>query len=382
MNKDLEKKNKFMHFIEKWFIIGIILFVLVQISVGIIIKMNTKESDQESFEEYNKDYIGHWYSGTFFINMTVKENFESYEKYEEMNQEYDKDNIVKICKVIGGISMLTGLGLLIIAGVKEKKKKLLEKNTPNIILLSGIFLLLYRIFEEIDLFIVTTYWRKYSKGFLSTSGYYLQIYNFIIPILLISLGVIYRQKQRKDLKKLTTNNERIIKTISTFVIIFGFSFILYRFGIRVFELFTSNNIRLPFYYYLVDLPKEFALSSNSYNKLVIFRFIKDLPMFISSVISLILFVKILLSSINDKIISTKNNKRFKIIFISLLVASLIFNILGIFEVKILNSEFLYQYKDAVYTIAVRSLTEPPLYAFFIYLFKHYIELGYSNKAKE
>jgi hypothetical protein len=89
-----------------------------------------------------------------------------------------------------------------------------------------------------------------------------------------------------------------------------------------------------------------------------------------------------MSSIEGKIVSKENNKRYKIILIMFIVASLIFNILGIFEVKLFNNEFLYQYENATYTIAVRSLTEPLLYVFFLYLFKHYIEIGYlKNKSK-
>ena len=33
------------------------------------------KEQQESFEKYKEDYIGHWYDGTFFINMTVDENY-------------------------------------------------------------------------------------------------------------------------------------------------------------------------------------------------------------------------------------------------------------------------------------------------------------------
>ena len=81
--------------------------------------------------------------------------------------------------------------------------------------------------------------------------------------------------------------------------------------------------------------------------------------------------------------SKENDKRYKIIFISLIVASLLFNIIGIFEVNYLNNNFLYQYKDATYTIAIRSLTEPLFFGFFIYVFKHYIDVGYTlNKSKK
>ena len=388
MNDNLEKRNHYIHFIEKWFIIGIILFIVVQLTAIGIINIFTPKSQrltENQYEEYNKDYIGHWYNGTFFINMTVKENFESFEKYDEMIKKQHSDLGSKICSTLGGLTLITSLSLLCVAAYKERKKKLLDGNTPNYIILGGILLLLYKIFEEIDLFIEVSYWNKYSKGFLNTVSYYPQFhYIFILPVLLIILGLILRQKQRKNFKKSINKNEKFIKIISILVITFGLSFILYRFGVRLYELININsntNIRLPFYYYIFDLPRSYATSASSYSNLIILRFIKDLPVFVASTISVILFYKIVVSSIKGKILSKENNKRYKIIFISLIIASLIFNILGIFEVRLLNNDFLYQYKEATYTIAIRSLTEPLLYGFFIYLFKHYIEVGYSLNDK-
>ena len=388
MNEKLEKRNHYIHFIEKWVLIGIILFIIVQLTAIGIINIFTPKSQrltENQYEEYNKDYIGHWYNGTFFINMTVKENFESFEKYDEMIEKQHNDLGSKICSTLGGVTLITSLSLLCVAAFKERKKKLLEGNTPNYIVLGGLFLLLCKIFEEFDLFIEVSYWNKYSKGFLSTVSYYPQMhYIFILPVLLILLGLLLRQKQRKKLKLSLNNNEKIIKVINILTITVGLSFILYRFGVRLFELVNINsniNIRLPFYYYIFDLPRSYATTASSYSNLIILRFIKYLPVFVASTISVILFYKIVVSSIKGKILSKENNRRYKIIFISLILASLIFNILGIFEVRLINNDFLYQYKEATYTIAIRSLTEPLFYGFFIYLFKHYIEVAYSLNDK-
>ena len=389
MKKSIEEKNKTIHFIEKWFIIGIILFIVIQLGGGIIIHMTVPKEYQESIEKHDNDYIGHWYNGTFFINMTVHENFESQEKYDKMKEEYRNDTVSNICEVAGGVSILAALAFIGIAAFKEKKMKLLEGHTPLFIILGGVFLLLHKIIEEIDLFIDVSYYKKYSTGFLSTASYYPQFhFIFILAISLIALGLVLRQKQRKDLKLSTKNNETIIKVISTITLVGGLSFILYRFGVRIYELIMVLNnsnfsIRIPFYYYMLELPRYFASTNDSYIKLVILRLIKDLPTFIASVITLILFVKIFLSSIKGKIISDENKKRYKIILISLIIASLFLNIVGIFEVKLYNAEFLYQYKEATYTIAVRSLTEPLFFGFFIYLFKHYVDLAYlTNKSRK
>ncbi len=90
----------------------------------------------------------------------------------------------------------------------------------------------------------------------------------------------------------------------------GLSFIIYRFRVRIYELVNmdSNTIRLPFYYYIFDLPRSYATTASSYSKLVILRYIKDLRVFIASVISLIMFYKIVITYIKCKIISKENNR--------------------------------------------------------------------------
>ena len=384
MKKDIEKKNKFIHFLEKWVVIGVILFLIIQIGGHIVLEKMYPEYYQSSKENFSEEYMGHWYSGTFFITMTVSDNFHNMKEYKEMNQKMNEDGLKSFFYMAGIATSLTAILFIIIAAIRERKKKLTEGNTPLIIILAGISFLLYKLFEEADLFIETQYFHKYAKGFLKTVSYYPQVYLFIIPGLLIALGLVYRQIQKKKDKQDTQWNEIFIKGLVGLIITVGASFILIRFSLRLYELINLNSvtIKLPFYYYIFDLPRSFASSEASYIKLIILRFIKDLPMFICSIISIIMFVKILLSATNNKIASEENNKRYKIIFISLLIASLIFNILGLFEVHLLNAEFLNRYKDATYTIALRSLTEPLLYGFFIYIFKHYTELvsNYKNKS--
>ena len=384
MKDNVEKRNKTIHIIEKWFIIGIILFIIIQIGGLAVIEYTLPKEERKIFDqgmdEFQKDYMGHWYNGTYFINMMISENFDSQDKYERMIEEIDHNPATKICYYAGTSAAIIGVILILIAAVKEKKKKLLSGKTPIIISLSGISLLIYKILEEFHLMIEVNAYKTYSTGFLSTARYYPMIYYiFIIPTLLILLGLILRQVQNKDNKQPTKTNETIIKTLLVLIMILGLGFTLYRFGIRLYELINLNKvtIKLPYYYYLLELPRYYVSSSSSYTKLIILRFIKDLPAFISSVISIILFVKIVKSYLKEEY--EENNKRYKGMFILLFISSVLFNVIGYAEVNLLNKEFLYQYKEATYTIAVRSLTDPLLYAFFIYLFKHYVELGLSMR---
>ena len=377
--KDKESKAHFIHFLEKWFIIAIVLFMIIQIGCGIIINATVPKEQQESFEKYKEDYIGHWYDGTFFINMTVDENYGSQEQYQKMLDDYHSNPRQDIYYYIGGTCSILAVIFIGISIYNDRKKKLLIGKAPIFVSLAGLFLLFYSLFEQADLHIKVHTEAFYAKGFLSTAIWYPMVYNiFIIPGLLILMGLVFRQIQRKKLKENTKNNEKIIKVIIGFILTIGFSFILYRLGERVYELVMllmgkSINIKLPFYYYLMELPKEFAISSDSYLKLAVLRFFKDLPVFIASALSIIMFVKIILSYIKNKIVSKENKNRYMIIFISLAISSIILNVVGLFEVNLLQNEFLYQYKEATYTIAIRSLSEPLMYAFFIYLFKYYIE---------
>lgn len=379
--ENLEKRKRIVHFIEKWLIIFIVLFVIVQVSCGIIINKMVPDDSKESVAEYDKNYMGHWYIGTFFIEMNVDDNFKSYEDYEKLINYRKTNSISNACYILGSISFVISLTLLVVSAIKERKGKLLSGKTPLIVLISAIFLLLYKIFEEIDLYYDVYAYHKYSKGFLSTVSYYPMINNiFILPVLLILLGLFLLRKQKQNMKKAISKIDKWIKLICSLILLVGLSFIVYRLGIRIYEFINpSINIRIPSYYFMFDLPREYAVSNTSYNKLIIIRLLKDLPVFISSTLSIIIFVKIVLSYLKNKRDIKKTKKRYMIIFISLLVSSIIFNLLGYYEVHLLNKEFLYQYHDAVYTLAIRSLTEPLLYYIFIYSFKYYIDFAYTNK---
>ena len=207
---NIDKKNHFIHFIEKWLIISLILFVVIQLTAITVIDHFIPEDQrltEEDYKEWSKDYIGHWYNGTFFISMLVEDHFDSIESYEQMRKDYRSDEVAKVCVAVGSTFCFVGFFLILIAAVKERKMKLLESNTPLLIILSGFCFLLFKIFEELDFYTDTIYYAKYTKGFLSTVKYYPMVSNiFIIPGLLILLGLILRQLQKKKKKQSTTNN--------------------------------------------------------------------------------------------------------------------------------------------------------------------------------
>nr|MDE7294404.1 hypothetical protein [Oscillospiraceae bacterium] len=125
---------------------------------------------------------------------------------------------------------------------------------------------------------------------------------------------------------------------------------------------------IPFYNIYMDLPSGSANSPEAYTKLVIFRFFKELPTAASAVISLIMIGKVMLSY-SGEIVNAKANRRFiRIAVISLAATSLLYNVLGIVEVNMLHETFNGLYGNAYYTIALRGLCEPLVYALYIFVF--------------
>lgn len=216
--KDKDSKAHFIHFLEKWFIIAIVLFIIIQIGGGIIINATVPKEQQESFEKYKEDYIGHWYDGTFFINMTVDENYGSQEQYQKMLDDYHSNPRQDIYFYIGGTCSIVAVIFIGISIYNDRKKKILIGKAPIFVSLAGLFLLFYSLFEQADLHIMVHTEASYAKGFLSTAIWYPMVYNiFIIPGLFILMGLVFRQIQRKKLKENTKNNEKIIKVIIGFM---------------------------------------------------------------------------------------------------------------------------------------------------------------------
>ena len=69
----------------------------------------------------------------------------------------------------------------------------------------------------------------------------------------------------------------------------------------------------------------------------------------------------------DRITVNENRGLNRIMIISLTVSSVLFNVLGIIEVQMLNSDFTGNYRGVFYTIGIRANCEPLVYVLFIYM---------------
>ena len=68
--------------------------------------------------------------------------------------------------------------------------------------------------------------------------------------------------------------------------------------------------------------------------------------------------------------------------ILLVIASLWFNLMGFHELKIFNEGFTGVYGEVVYTMALRSKTEPMLYAMVLWFFKTYLQTIPETQGKD
>ena len=154
---------------------------------------------------------------------------------------------------------------------------------------------------------------------------------------------------------------------------------------RIYELIktltdSSYSVKLPFTLMeqftdskFIELPREMAKSTAAYNSAVTYRFVKDLPMFVICTIAVWYFVRVMMNISRNELNTRRNRRMLNVAMILLLAASLWFNLMGIPELGLFNNGFTNVYGEVVYTIALRSLTEPALYAMVIWFFKTYLQ---------
>ena len=124
-----------------------------------------------------------------------------------MKDDLDSNVREKIYLYAGTACSIAALVFIGISIYNDRKKKLLAGRAPIFVSLAGLFYLLYALFEQADLHVMVHTEAAYAKGFLNTAIWYPAIHNIlIIPGLLILMGLVFRQIQRKDLKQDTKNN--------------------------------------------------------------------------------------------------------------------------------------------------------------------------------
>lgn len=362
------------YFIVKMLVIGAIFFIAAQLVFLVMVVGEDMEQ-----ENYSSDFLTHNYCGTFFITQTVENTYGSEETAElalsHTNSTADGISAVTIVEVMLTAVTLVCLFLALRCG---DKKLIFARRGARFFLIAGISFALMNILSECIVYSNENDLRNYYVGIFADSRYYCQIYNILaIPFIIFCCGLVLRQHERILHDQSIKGNSTALKAAAISLLAAAFGFMLCRFGVRAYELIMilagkEISVRLPFYYLSLELPYELAVTHGDYARLVAFRFVKDLPVFAASAITVILFAKVLSSAARNEINTAVNRKRITVSIAALIISSLLFNVLGLFEVKLLNSGFTGIYGDVVYTVGIRSFCEPMIYALVLWFFSVYI----------
>lgn len=424
----IHKRLHIIYFILKC-ILGVMVFLLVYIPL-ITFVFDVPQSYSE-----DSPFLHHEYCGTFFVELNKDNSFASPESYsaylEKKNEPHSTDSPPMTEELAATVIGIVLLLIYTVLHIKKKLPRLLEHRyaktilagivlflftndlpmTAFLIMLACIFLALrsgdkktvfyhhsYEYFmisgfvwlfcnlvTEIGVILHTKEQGDGMIGVFSDPIYYCQLYRILtIPVIVICAGLML---QRYELIQRTADmktNTKQLKIICAAILLGTTAFVAYRLPVRIYELVKvmsgeEYSVRIPFtvmdnsYKKLIRLPFELAATSDNYRELILFRFIKDCPVFILSVVAVIYFVRVLLEMIKGELNNAKNRKYLNISIILLVAASLWFNLLGLREITILNSGFTGIYGDVVYTIALRSMTEPVMYAVILWFFKTYLQ---------
>ncbi|MCQ2470155.1 MAG: hypothetical protein MJ100_10130 [Ruminococcus sp.] len=385
-----EKAHKRIHTVSFTFlalIVGAVLFVISQALFVMFVvddeDMAALSGSDETVSEVTLDnFQGHDYCGTFYIWRTVGNMYGSVGNYEAANNARRAMNGIVYSNVRIFVPILL-LICMLIAFRKADKRLFFAHNGWRFLMTAGIAVLIKNIWSVIMQILSINAEQPFFTGIFENRRYYCQVYHlFGIPALIIMTALITRQHTLNVQKKDTSANSKALKALSVLMGTVTAAFILVRLITRVYEIinYKTHDAMMPFYSDLLTLPRELADSSETYRELLVFRLLKDMPVFISSAVTVIMLIKIMLSSARNEINTPQNMKRFNISMLLLFISSLIFNILGLHEVNLLNEHFSGIYGSVVYTIGIRALCEPVLYAVILWFVKTFVGIcGKSDR---
>lgn len=360
---NFQKKLHLINFTVRALMIAFFLFWAVQLFALYFggIRDNEMQSDSSGF-------YGHNYCGTFFINMTRDNSFADEESYLNALQPADtpvQDILLNTAAAATVISLLIFLN-------RADKQTVHKKRTAWLLLLSGGLYAAGNTFVESERLTPQT---EGFKGIMATQSYYPQLYAvYGTALLIIVYGLILLYYEQDSRGKSVVGVQRALKFGAWITGIAAFGFMLWRFAERCYELFGKDNARLPFYSVFLDLPRSEAVSDRAYTKVLLFRLVKDMPVFAASAIAVTALIKLMYSAADGQINTAENRRRLKLSVFALAVSSVIFNLLGLVEVNMLNESFTGIYSDVTYTIGIRSGCEPMLYAFLLIIIELYIRV--------
>ncbi|MDE6087763.1 MAG: hypothetical protein K2G25_05190 [Oscillospiraceae bacterium] len=360
MNEKTQNFFKTIYFVLKVILCGMAFFFVFQLIMSIWI------NQQETANYGATMFYGHYYSGTFFIEMTAEYSKDGFS--EAIAEHTITEDILNIASI--GL-LMAGIICLFFMIRNASKGKLYIKSSYIMLFLSSICFLFGTVAGEIlglkDISVMT----QYTTDIFSTASYHFRpFYILALPCIVLAGGMVLCYMQTADKQKIRIG----FKRFGTGLFVCAAVYLMWKGIFHTSNLISlSQNseknmaVRIPFYNIYMDLPSSCANSPEAYKDLVIFRFLKELPVIASAVISLVMMGKVIFSY-SGEIVNAKANRRFiRIAIISLAIASFLYNILGIVEVNMLHETFHGLYGNAYYTIAIRGLCEPLTYALYLYV---------------
>ena len=386
-----EKAHKSIHNVSFAFvalIVGVALFFISQGVFALFIVDDEERAKMfsgggtDSAVTLDKD-LGHDYCGTYYVWLTVVDNYGSVENYEAA------ENVNRAVRGVVDNTIVTSAPIImfvciVLAFRKADKKRFFGQNGWRLIMTAGIALLIKNIWTIIKQIYIINAEQPYVTGIFENRRYYFQIYHYVgIPALMIMTALITRQHSLNVQKRSVDGNAKALKAFAAVMGIVSAGFMLLRLVTRIYEIVCSktHDAMLPFYSDLLTFPRELAESPEVYRGLLIFRLLKDLPVFISSAVTVILLIQIMLSSARNEINTRENMKRFNICMAVLFISSLIYNILGLHEVNVLNHHFSGIYGSVIYTIGLRALCDPALYTVILWFVKTLVSIAGKGEQK-
>lgn len=313
------------------------------------------------------------YCGTFYIEATPEFYFGTETRFDEWKTEAQTlyGSVGYKASEFAMNAMFAGsMFSLVIFFRNAVKRRLFCGRSSKFVILSGILLCASKVLQAILEYEVFLNQKPYYAGLMKDCEYYFRAYSvFALPALMIMLGLILKKHER--MLRGENKGSAALRIYAVLFAVWSFGSIMYRLMIRIYELINALaeweiDARLPFNDTLIPLPRSYAKNIDTYTDMIMFRFLKDMPVFIAAGVAVIMLMLVMFSAARGKINSENNRTLLLLSVISLVTASLLFNIMGLHEVSMLNEGFSGFYGNTGYAVGLCSLCEPALYAIVIF----------------
>ena len=383
----IHKRLHLIYFILKCIIAAAVFLLFWGAAVSTFEKIRGYDIPETASEE--SPFLFHQYCGTFFVEFDCANSFTSDADYSAYLDRLHASEHTALGTVLNCISTAASVILIvcmILALRSGDKKRIFCGRAWRYFLFGGVLYAIGNIYLYIDTNFISGITRFDGMiGVFTQRRQYFQIYDTLsLPFLMICGGFVLLMYERVSNKKDSASISKVLKGLSAVIAAGTAGFILWRLGVRTYEFIRvmsgdEYSVWLPFTLmedpskYMCRLPYEDAVSPHAYQKVVLFRYLRDLPVFAMTGTAVWSFVKLLLNTAKGEFNTKRNRKLLRNAMLLLIGASLILNIAGLFETGLFNMSFNGIFGNTTYTMALRAKTEPALFALILWFFGTYLQ---------